>query len=686
MEFDPDAYLAAKLQPVSQRNPAQDFDPDAYLAEKLAPVNTGPGILSTIGNAALSGLETFGKAVDSVGGAPTRTFINDMAQGQGFVNSISNAATQFGADPTRAPTGQEVAKNLGLSEERGSIKRNPLAVQDEARAFNRPQALVPQTAEVYSPAQVAGVGIDLVADPLNFIPVAAIAKVAGKGAKGAKTATGFVAKNSVKAIEAATDTSFLSRTGETVSRYGESVADSVKNWFNPKVAPDFPEFQKIAADNGIDPAILPETVEFGAKSRIAKKAKQVAEGPAGAVVEKRFLEAAGAAENAFETRLAATSGGKVMSPADTGQFLAESYNKAVKQFFEQDFVTYDSVVRSAPGANLTQDALKNVQSKITGLRNKAKGRLTRGFGGQQEEAASILKDLDVFQRSLDKQGNMSLKRANDLLKNLGEEAFKKYPIGTKIPTDQKALQEVYFSLRESIVETVAHTGGQKMANELAMSNQIMSDFLKENGRIKKIFDGDLARDEIFKKVQGFDLDEIDAMKSILPPEDFNKFKGAYINSLVIRNAEGGVLWKSSMKKMAGKADHIKAILDPEEAKGLADIMKLGDRIGDPILNTSSTNVAERFNLRNLGGEILSGGADMVGLEELKATGRGKGVFSAQSRVVTPAPATAGKFNPRNLPISSSKYIQASGAGRVSANQETNEEIKKRKRAISGANK
>jgi hypothetical protein len=657
--------VPASRSPNSRLTVEEQAELDSLTAE-LAPIQDQAqeqGFFSTVGQGIANGAVAVGEFVDSYGGAPTRAAIEAGANGS---NPLSAFANQFGEDPKLAPTGKEVAESLGFDNTTGQYVTNQKTGMTNQKTV--------------SDAGVVGLGIDIVADPLNFIPMGLIAKTGGKIAKGtAKTAARYALKGSVAGIDALSGTKTASRIAETTSKYTDEVAKSAKNWFNPKVADDFDEFKRIANENNIDPSILPETVEFGQGSSVATKARQVADGPSGELVKERFYKASGATEGALESKVATMSGGKVFSPAEAGQFLTESHNKAVKEFFDQDFLTYGKIVEENPGLMLSNDALKSVKSKMTGLKNSATGRLRRGIGGQREEAANFLKDVDILERSLDKNGNMSFKRANELLGNIGEEAFKKYPAGTKIPSDQKKLQELYFSLRESMVGTTAQTLGPNAANKLAVSNQMMTDFLKENGRIKKIFSGDLSREEVFKSIQGFNLDEIQSLKEVMNPEDFQKFKGMYANSLIVRNAQGSPMWKTTIKKMAQKSDHLISVLGPEDTKKFSELLKLGDRIGDPVLNRSATNVADRFSFKNFAGEIISGGADQVTLEELKASARGSKSIPAQSKVIPKK--TSGL---ERLPISSSKFIQFSNAGKMASNKERNDEIEKRKRAISGS--
>lgn len=676
-----EAELAPKQRAPSNSGLTPEEEAELQSLESEFSQPTEPGLLSSIGDGALNALSSAGEFIDSYSGAPTRAAIGAAMTGN---NPLTAFGSQFGEDPKLAPTGKEIAQVAGLSNETRTIPRNPMAVADEARAFNRP---VPTMTQTYSPADVAGVGIDLVADPLNFIPVAPIASALTKGGVKATVGTAkYALKSTVAGIEALADTNKITKAAETTGKYLDEVASSLKKSINPTRADDFKKFEDIATKNGIDPSSLPETVEFGPNSSITKKSKVIAEGPAGEPVQARYMKAQADVENALENQISSMAGGAKPSHGDAGTALLDGYNKGIKSFFDQDMLTHSKVVNENPGMVLNQDALKNVTSKIKGLQNKATGRLRRGIGGQRAEAQSLLDDLDIVQRSMDKNGNLSYKRASEMLTNIGEEAFKKYPPGTKIPTDQKGLRDLYFSLRDSMYETAGHVMGPEAATEMAMNNQIISDFLKEKGRISKIFEGDIAPEKLFKRIaDSGDTKQINALKEVLSPEDFQKFKGAYLDNLIVRNGEGTPLYRSTRKKLLGKADQIKSILSTDEVQNFDELLQLGDRIGSHVFNTSNTNTAARFSPTEFAKEILSGGVDELTLEKLKESARSKAKaievpFENVTETVTPSTARAIL---KKLPLLNSTTRQGIEGGRLSSIQETNKEIERRRRATAG---
>lgn len=107
------------------------------------------------------------EAIDSVTGAPTRSAADALISGE---NPISAFGQQFAADPSKAPTGEDLMEKLGVPESM-SIEPQPgigeVVGEDKLPKIN--------------PRAILGVGADMALDPLNIVPGKAISKVVGKG-------------------------------------------------------------------------------------------------------------------------------------------------------------------------------------------------------------------------------------------------------------------------------------------------------------------------------------------------------------------------------------------------------------------------------------------------------------------------------------------------------------------------
>lgn len=650
----------------------------------------------------LSPIETAGEYVDRYTGAPTRAALMEVAKGN-IANIPGAFAAQFGEPTAQAPTGKQIAEEIGLSTE--PIYRAGFDIPVETpsgRIVTAPtgQPLTTRP-ELPSPAGIAGLAVDIGADISNFVPVGALVKGAGKLAKGTARVAGkgarFAIKGSAAALDAEQGLENVIKARNTAQKYIESSAKNLKERWHPEVAKDFNEFASIAEKHGIDPSVLPETVEFGPQSTLAKKAKTIAEGPGGEPIQARYVKAQNEVENALENSINKISGGqKITSDADMGKILTDGYNNGIKSFFDQDFLTHNKIISKNPGMILDKPDLDAVKNQVSALKSRAIGRTRRGIGAQKQEASQLLNDLSVIENSFDKAGNLSYKRASELLSNIGEEAFKKIPPGMdRTPIDRKALQDLYFTLRDRMINTVSKSMSPEDATILANNNTLISDFLKEKGRVSKIFEGDLSPDKLAKRIKSSgDLNQIEALREILPASEFEKLKGYLLDGSIIRNAEGTPLYKSSIKKINKNKDIISLIAPGEEANEIIDLLRLGDRVGDFVLNSSNTNTARRFSPAEFFQNVLGGAADEVTLETLKDAARKKAATAIEVPKSVAAPLGVTQVTPKRasdlikeINLIKSRKAKVLEAGKLMSIQEKNklEENKLKRRKALGEN-
>lgn len=127
-----------------------------------------------------------GRTIDRFTGAPTRTALQAGIQGH---NPIIAFASQFGRDPSLAPTGKEIASGLGVPETSLSdIAPSLYSVSGEGLPLKKGGIFDPTA------SGTAGLGIDIAADVGNFVPAEAISSVLGK-------ATSRVSKGTGKAVK-----------------------------------------------------------------------------------------------------------------------------------------------------------------------------------------------------------------------------------------------------------------------------------------------------------------------------------------------------------------------------------------------------------------------------------------------------------------------------------------------------
>ncbi len=143
-----DAQMDAMFNDSSQKGPLSDAQMDSMFPKSNSPEQS-------LGQKTLSAIGTAGKALDSVTGAPTRAAIYAVQNGQ---NPLKAGWNQFANMTDQAPGGSDIAAKAGLSTE-----DSPGYLAD--LPGNIPQDQVPR---IRSNADIAGQGIDLTANPLNF--------------------------------------------------------------------------------------------------------------------------------------------------------------------------------------------------------------------------------------------------------------------------------------------------------------------------------------------------------------------------------------------------------------------------------------------------------------------------------------------------------------------------------------
>jgi hypothetical protein len=201
--------------------------------------------------ALLQGVVDAGQAVDSYTGAPTRAGLMELRKSGNPLSAAGSFAEQFGEDPSKAPTGKDIAKELGASDE---LKASLVFPQLKDTAFD------------VTPAGLAGAGIDLGADVSNALPIGPAAKAIGKvGSAAVKRGVpivtragadfaGALAQGAGKGVDAVTNSKIGSDLVDVGGNIIESATRAVDGVVNPKRAANWDEIVRIAKENGIDPA------------------------------------------------------------------------------------------------------------------------------------------------------------------------------------------------------------------------------------------------------------------------------------------------------------------------------------------------------------------------------------------------------------------------------------------------
>lgn len=619
MSFDPDAYLAKKKQ--SAEAPA--FDPDAYLASKGADPNKPleayeePGFLASIGQ----GIVKAGQFVDSYTGAPTRSAIGAAQEGK---NPLSAFVSQFGGDPTLAPTGKQIAERAGVSTEESIVN-----TADQRQAFDERYnpglaALIKksggyQDQKSFSPAGMIGLGIDASADLTNIIPGAFIARnLVRGGAKGAE----MLGRGVKTTVNAAADAAKTSKVGNAVVETAKATKAALDDIFKPKQADDFMRWVDVAQRNGIDPTSLPESIEFGQGSVVSRVARSVREGPVGQADMERFQDGVLQVNNAVDRKVINIGGGLPLNDIEAGDLIRQGYNEALAGTFEAGDTTYNEVIRQLPGAKINPTWQNQIDSKVAGLERWAQGRVRRGLTkSAKEQGAQILNAVSQLRN-----GNGSLKQVYEAMVDIREVAFSRANMSlADTPPDVKKFQDLYFTLRDAFAGSTRMQGGEQMYNQLIQSNEVISSFLRNKEPIAKMLENkQLAPEKLFKSlISGGDTTKIQALREMLTPEQFNQLKGAYLESLITRNSDETINFGALRTRIQKNRSIISNLFEPDEIREVAELVLLGEKFGPAVLSTSGTGGSNIF--RNLLEGVQSGATNRTTLDLMKQSARQRGL-------------------------------------------------------------
>lgn len=559
----------------------------------------------------LDAVVTVGKEIDAVTGAPTRKAIGAAMDGS---NPVSAFVGQFGENPDHAPTGKDLAKRIGfndrpLSEDIPSLYSE---TGDEWLKFKKDGPMD------WSPAGVAGFGIDVAADPTNFIPGKSVIGVAGKGVTAGTDLAKAGAKGLAKVADFATGTNAATKVATATGDVIKDVSGAVSKAVNPKIADDFGRFAEIARKNGIDPSLLPESVEFGQDSFISRASRNVAEGPFGEKRLQSFNQGLDAVRDAVGNKVKGFTGGaEALDEVAAGSLLRDGYDRGVDNFFNKIDFSHNTIINQVPGLRLTEKSLGKIDSSLSGLEKFAKGRQIRGVTrAQREQGAQLLAAAEAI-----RSGNGSYKQTVEALRDIGDVAFKANNTLADIPPDVQKLRKLYNDVSDSLIDTVRSELGDDIANGLVANNKAMSEFFGDKSLLAPIIGSkNMSPEQVFNSlVKNGDTSRLTALKKIMAPEDFNQLKGAFLENLIKRSPDGSFTFRGLHNGLRTKKNALSVLFEPDELNQITELIELGDRFGDPVLSRSGTGASNFF--RDLGSGIRDGVVSDKTIEMLKSRAR-----------------------------------------------------------------
>jgi hypothetical protein len=601
MAFDPDKFLAE----TAQVKPQSGFDPDKFLAETAAKNDVDPTSEAELGfvNRARFSIEPIQSnraALLSQEYGPENVLTDkdgnlflkqdgvfkpvnmegfsaaDVSDFAGSLPEAAGSTVGFAAGAIGGGGVASVPAAIGLGAAGGAV--GSAFRQGLSAALGTPQVATKKeramevgvSAAFGGGASAVGAGVKAVS-PLVKSATKRLGKATVDALPGGRTA--------VDAIEASYQAT-------------KNTLKGLDNIFNPRKAADYPEVIKVINKYPvIQKELLPEAVEFGKESVVSRGARAVAEGPFGESKLKAFYKSQGQVTSAIDQATESLAQGKRLSGApEAGNYLIDRIEAAKEGFFSNIDVTYSKIAQQSPGVGLTSKSLDSIGLKLKTLEKFAKGEAEKGIGSQVSEGRSLLQAIKNLRKT-----DGSLAETVDGLQRIGREAYKKSSPG-RIPVDSIKLRQLYHGVQEDVVDSVRQTHGNDVANALLENNKMITDFLGESSVLSKVLDAkDAAPENVFKSlVQNGDSRKIEALKAIIPPSELPQLKAAALDSFIVRNNDGLVMYESTAKMFKKKADIISALFEPEEIADVRDLIRLGRRMGDPVLSSSGTGASNAF--------------------------------------------------------------------------------------------
>lgn len=606
-----------------------DAEVDRLYDEQVAAKYGERSFLGELGTDALELLDT----VDSYTGAPTREGLKTLGESKSLLEAGSAFVDQFGEDTSTAATGKEVARAAGVRDFKTlggayAAGNTPEEIQASLQEMPIDEQIAPANVPL---EEMVGVGVEIGADPLMFIPVGKVLKLGGKGVGAVAKGSGRVVLNSSKTAQAVG--TGIDVTNKAVRRAAKSIGDNLKNMFNPIQSADFPRLKKVLEKNDILPANLdhiPEALEFGERSSISTASKVLRQDPLGEGRTKIFNEFLLSVDGAIDTKLGTMATEVGDDAFRGGEQLMKGYNDGVQELFDGAEVTYQNFNAIAPDHMLSEKSLTQLGNKLERIESKAARLTKQGVGEQRSKAKALLADIKAI-----RQGDGSYQGLVDTMQDVGKSAFKKKDLVERVPVDKRNLQEIYYTMRD-IVQTEIAGVDPNLAVKLKESNLKFNKFFSENEGISKILGKTKDPQHVFNKLINLgNTTDIRALKATMPSEAFDQVRATYLNTLIAREATyGNISYAKTITNMERKKRIISEMfIDAPEALGeFQELLEVGKRTGDIILNKSGTDVSRRF--RDFMGSIINSTISDATLEASKISARGKVTKRAAEKAAT----------------------------------------------------
>ena len=555
----------------------------------------------------LEGVSAVGKAVDSYTGAPVRKAIGSLQNDGSVVDAVKSGASQFGKDPSTAPTSETIRKDSGLD-----LGDNKIIDKDgylaKAMQLQPSTMIASEILKRVSPNQLAEIGIDIGADITNIIPVVAALK---KGASLFKLTEPLAKKAAVSLPEnALSEASRVIKEPVKVSPAPSNIIPEVKpkqpaevavklpvqgspderglirQFLNPKQAPDYAETVKTAQKYGINPEDLSSAIEFGKDSSISHWERSLAEGVGGARLREKHSQGYEKISDAFKRNQEKIAGiADEIGDENAGNVIKKSMSDHQENLFKENDITYKSVENYAKGIFLDRDAKAELLKKLRPMLSYAKKAEKTNLSNElTAKARAVTQMADAIMRE-----STTYKKTNELRELVGEMAFNKKEAFGYVSPDKKMMQDAYHAVSDALIKTVDRHINPDFAKELRANNEKFTNFFNDRDKIKAAMSDDLSSERLFKSILvNGDIQKINILKKRMAPEDFNKLKAAFLDNIIKKDPDGIISFNQAYSALKSKRNQASAIFNPEELQSLNDIIGIGKNYGQSVLSSSGT--------------------------------------------------------------------------------------------------
>ena len=569
-------------------------------------------------NKGLKALEVLGKWYDSYSGSSTaRKFVGELQEGKTLKESVKNASEYYGRPDVadQAPTGSDIAKKAGVpAQPLWDMAPNISDVEDEklrSKGFRVENKEKSGDGSGISPADVAGFGYDAALDPLGVIPIRSTLKAGAEAAK-------YIGEKAF--LKAPAKVADFALGTKTITKAVDNTMDTVKKVFRPNQRPDWERFQAIAKKHGIDPDYLSKSVEFPEESIVSRGSRTQAEGILGAENLAKFQEGTEQINRAIKKTIEKISGGKALAPTAAGKMIRDGIQKKFGQILDADSLTHNNIIKNYPSLKLSGTAIRGIESKLKGIEKFAKGRIARGADPKQvSEAKRLLFTIDQARKV-----NGSYKQYYELLDSVGEFAFVQKNKYDEIPFYQDKLQDLYFGLRNQMIDDLGFQKGNAVADKLRKTNKELAAYLKNRDILRAAGDMKVSDEKVFQRlVLNGDSNTIKALKNSISKEELNKIKSAYLENIRFghTNEQDLVGLRSFINQLKKKGHINDGLFDPGEMDDLNELMELGFAMGERKMSSSGTSAGNV--LKDIWGGVKAAIVNEAFIENLAEAARAR---------------------------------------------------------------